>query len=254
MKRNQSFLFIIYFFIILQPILAEEDAEATLGKTHFIVGYTEDKKTVPAVADVSVEALAKSEAMAGRARITSNTQAIPYNLVCDNGVKSVYFSPDDDVRSVLLYLIAQETKSIRIAMFTFTERKLAQALIDAQSRGVQVEVVVDQSNIYSPYNKLTLLHLGHVKLFVYNASAARTKGVSLMHNKFVVFGSNILGKSLVCTGSFNFTRSAHRNNQENIVILDDNILVNKYGKRFEQLKESSDYYQERNAVKRTKKA
>lgn len=245
MKCNQRNLLVIYLLIILSPICAEEESEATLGKTHFIVGYTEDKKTVPAVA---LPCPPKLSATAGA------KEDIPYNLVCDNGVKSVYFSPDDDVRSVLLYLIAQETKSIRIAMFTFTERKLAQALIDAQSRGVQVEVVVDQSNIYSPYNKLTLLHLGHVKLFVYNASAARTKGVSLMHNKFVLFEKNILDKSLVCTGSFNFTRSAHRNNQENIVILDDNILVNKYGKRFEQLKESSDYYQERNAVKRTKKA
>lgn len=245
MKRNQIFLLIVYLLLILKPLCAQEDSVNTyvdtLGKTHFIVGYTEDNKTVAKSADV-------------KPQIIHDAHAIPYNLVCDTGVKSVYFSPDDDVRSVLLYLIAQETKSIRIAMFTFTERKLAQALIDAQSRGVQVEIVVDQSNIYSPYNKLTLLHLGHVKLFVYNASAAPIKGVSLMHNKFALFEKNILGKSLVCTGSFNFTRSAHRSNQENIVVLDDVLLVNKYIKKFEQLKESSDHYQERNAVKRTKKA
>ena len=57
-----------------------------------------------------------------------------------------------------------------------------------------------------------------------------------MHNKFVLFENNILGKSLVSTGSFNFTRAAHRNNQENILVLDDDLFVMKYGKKFEQIK------------------
>jgi len=241
MKRNQKILLIIYLLIILKPLSAQEDSAATLGKTHFIVGYTEDKK-------------ADQQSIEQQPKVVVENHAIPYNLVCNNCVKSAYFSPDDDVRSVLLYLIAQETKSIRIAMFTFTEKKLAQALIDAQLRGVHVEIVVDQSNIYSAYNKLSLLYKGHVKLFVYNSSGIPKKGTSLMHNKFTLFGNNILGKSLVCTGSFNFTRAAHRSNQENVLVLDDDLLVNRYGKKFEQLKESSDHYQERNAVKQIKKA
>jgi len=44
MKRNQKILLIIYLLIILKPLSAQEDSAATLGKTHFIVGYTEDKK------------------------------------------------------------------------------------------------------------------------------------------------------------------------------------------------------------------
>ncbi len=246
MNRKQQFLLIIYLLIILKPIYAQEDPVITLGKTHFIVGYTEDKEVV--------QQSTVPEAKTGRPQITSDTHAIPYNLVSDNRVKSAYFSPEDDIRSVLLYLIAQETKSIRIAMFTFTEKKLAQALNDAQLRGVQVEVVVDPSNIYSPYSKLSLLHQGRIKLFVYNANHMQKKGPSLMHNKFALFGNNILGKSLVFTGSLNFTRSAHRSNQENVLVLDDELLVNRYEKKFEQLKESSDHYQERNAVKQTKKS
>ncbi len=58
---------------------------------------------------------------------------------------------------------------------------------------------------------------------------------------------------MVCTGSFNFTRAAHRSNQENVLVLDDDFFVIKYGKKFEQLKECSDHYRARSAVKQTKK-
>lgn len=235
MNYTQKIILLSYF-VSLTPMQAQEKEQTpALGKTHFIVGYTEEKKVEQQPEPIT------------------QTHAIPHNLICDNCVKSAYFSPDDDVRSVLLYLIAQETKSIRIAMFTFTERKLAQALVEAQSRGVQVEMVVDQSNIYSRYNKLSPMYQGRVKLFVYNGKCIQKKVPSLMHNKFALFGKNILGKSLVCTGSFNFTRAAHRSNQENVLILDDNMLVTKYEKKFEQLKECSDHYQERNAVRQTKK-
>lgn len=241
MKQTHQFLLLI-FHITFLPLFAEETSE-TLGKTHFIVGYTEDKKS------------AVAEAMADRPQIIPTTHPdIPYNLVSNDCVRCAYFSPEDSVRSVLLYLIAQETKYIHVAMFNFTERKLAQALVDAHVRGVHVEVVVDQANIYSPYSKLSLLDQGGVKLFIYNARCIQKNVSSLMHNKFVVFGNNILGKSLVCTGSFNFTRAAHHSNQENVLVLDDAMVITKYGKKFEQLKECSDHYQKRNAVKNTKKS
>jgi phosphatidylserine/phosphatidylglycerophosphate/cardiolipin synthase-like enzyme len=234
-------LLIAFCIISIKPLLAEENSEATFGKTHFIVGYTEDKKPAEESGDNKEQPTQEIR------------QDIPYNLVCNDCVKCVYFSPDDNVRSVLLYLIEQETKYIQIAMFNFTERKLAQALIDAHARGVEIEVVVDPSNVYNPYGKLSLLHQGGVKLFVYNPRSMQKNVPSLMHNKFVVFGNNILGKSLVCTGSFNFTRAAHHSNQENVLILDDSTIVTRYGKKFEQLKEYSDYYQKRNAVRQTKR-
>ena len=122
MNHKQQLFLVIYCAITLHTTHAQEEPASALGKTHFIVGYTKDKKVVQPQKTV----------------IENNT--VPYNLICNDGVKSAYFSPDDDVRSVLLYLIAQETKSIRIAMFTFTEKKLAQALIDARARGVEVEI------------------------------------------------------------------------------------------------------------------
>jgi phosphatidylserine/phosphatidylglycerophosphate/cardiolipin synthase-like enzyme len=58
-----------------------------------------------------------------------------------------------------------------------------------------------------------------------------------MHHKFVIFGNNIGGKSLLWTGSYNFTKSATMNNQENVLVLDEIHLIEKYGRQFELIKQ-----------------
>ena len=51
-----------------------------------------------------------------------------------------------------------------------------------------------------------------------------------MHNKFAIFD----GKLLV-TGSYNWTDSGERFNHENVVILDDPAVVQRYKDSFEHL-------------------
>ncbi len=56
-----------------------------------------------------------------------------------------------------------------------------------------------------------------------------------MHHKFVLFEKNILDKSLLWTGSFNFTKSANSKNQENVLIVDDAYLIQLYSNHFTRL-------------------
>jgi phosphatidylserine/phosphatidylglycerophosphate/cardiolipin synthase-like enzyme len=199
---------------------------SALGVKHFILGYSDyDKQKNPTPIQHPTSA-----------------GAIPFNLVRDNRIKAAFFSPLDDVRSVLLYLIEQEQQSISVAMFAFTDRDLAKALVEAQKRGIRIELIADASSVYGKYNKLHELHQGNIKLFVYNPQHANTNGAGAMHNKFLLFGKNILDKQLVWTGSFNFTRSAHQNNQENILILDDLVLVEQFNQQFVHLKKYCDHY------------
>ena len=51
-----------------------------------------------------------------------------------------------------------------------------------------------------------------------------------MHHKFAVFD-----RRLLATGSYNWTRSAARNNHENIAITDDPRLVEPYRDEFDRL-------------------
>jgi phosphatidylserine/phosphatidylglycerophosphate/cardiolipin synthase-like enzyme len=60
---------------------------------------------------------------------------------------------------------------------------------------------------------------------------------AIAHNKVMV----IDGK-MVITGSFNFTKSAEENNAENLLIIHDKKLAERYTKNWQEHEKHSDVY------------
>lgn len=188
-----------------------------LGKTHFIVGLP-------------------PEQMLTKEKECKQTE-VPGLLRCKDGsFKHALFSPDDDLQKMLVQLIDQEKEYILIAVFSFTNSVIADALVSAKKRGVRVEIVTDISCVRDKFNKIDFLKSNGIKVYVYNPYNVTVLN-NIMHNKFVLFGKNIDGKPLLWTGSFNFTKSAQMNNQENVLILDEINLIDRYQKQFAILKE-----------------
>lgn len=148
-----------------------------------------------------------------------------------------FFSPDDQVRDILISLISCEKKRIRIAIYTITDKRIARALIDAYNEGVPVECVVDPAFKNDRYSKVPLLASAGIPIWVYQSGEGRNG--SLMHNKWAIFDDNFDHKALVWTGSFNFTVRAHEANQENVVILDAPRILTGFSKQYDLLKERS---------------
>lgn len=211
-----------------EPSLCTEiDIPDDFGKTHFIVGCPQEHAT-------KLKAQKKEKS----ADIQADSS---FNLVCDGCIKHVLFSPDDNIQKILLHLIGAEKESIRLTAYSFTDGEVAQALIDAHERGVRVEIIADPACMLDRFGKVPMIKDHDLIVFIYNPDHLKNDKKSLtssiMHNKFIIFGKNVAGKSLVWTGSFNWTKSAHRRNQENVVILDDTHLIDKYTRHFEVLKE-----------------
>ena len=198
--------------------------KSAFGKTHFIVGYQQDQ-------DGST-----SWAHTATTKKDNRLRALEGQEMCD-----VFFSPDDDINIKLLSLIDQEQKHIRIAVFNFTDRNITQALIRAQKRGITVEVITDINCVYDRYNKIDQLYNNDISVLVYNAKQSKT-GSGIMHHKFALFSNNTTGKALVWTGSCNFTRSGCHANQENVVLLGDTKIVNKFLYQFERIKKQTHRY------------
>ncbi len=59
-----------------------------------------------------------------------------------------------------------------------------------------------------------------------------------MHHKFALFTNNA-GKSIVWTGSYNFTKAANEANQENVIVIADNKIFDQFSNQFKRLKERS---------------
>ena len=127
-----------------------------------------------------------------------------------------FFPPKDRVKPLLCELIEEETDAIDVAMFQFTDKDIAQSLLEAYDRGVSLHLIIDKSCLAGHYNQALPLHTAGVPVFIHMGSERN----SLMHNKIMIL------HSLYCvvTGSMNFTNAGANSNRENMLIIQDKSI------------------------------
>ncbi|MBI4143515.1 hypothetical protein HY487_01375 [Candidatus Woesearchaeota archaeon] len=141
-----------------------------------------------------------------------------------NGIQiENYFCPEDDCAAQIIHLIKNSKSSVKAAFFTFTSENIADELLKAQSRGINVKVLVEsrQRNVInSQYKRLKDFGMG-IEL---------DNNKYTMHHKFIIIDDRI-----VATGSFNPTLSADTKNDENLLILHDEKIAGKFSGEFERI-------------------
>lgn len=120
----------------------------------------------------------------------------------------VWFLPDLAVLDRVVKLIDSAEKTIRVAMYTWTHPRLAQACIDAHNRGVDVKCIID-GEAAAGSSKLVKnqLHAAGVPL-------RTSKGPALLHHKFALIDDTTL-----IHGSANWTRAAFKRNDEVLCVM-----------------------------------
>ena len=142
----------------------------------------------------------------------------------------VFFSPDDNPTKQLIREINRSKEKIYIAIYMLTDRKIAQALIDAKNkRKVNVQIVADKINVENKMSKINFLKQNGIDIFIFNPGG-RQLNPPLMHNKFAILDNKIW------SGSFNWTISANIQNHENVILIDEQDVYQKYLNHFEKLK------------------
>jgi len=147
----------------------------------------------------------------------------------------VYFSPDDHPTEHLIRYIDQAKIRIYAAIYMFTDKNFAQALIRAKKeRKVDVQMITDRTSVENKYGKVYLLIEQGIKTFKFqNGSKRGARFAPLMHNKFAIIDDK------VWTGSFNWTISANKKNQENVIYTDEKKVLARFEAHFEKLKNRS---------------
>jgi phosphatidylserine/phosphatidylglycerophosphate/cardiolipin synthase-like enzyme len=103
-----------------------------------------------------------------------------------------------------------------VQAYSFTSIRIAETLVDAHKRGVKVEVILDKSRRNEKKSSAPFLSTGGVQVKI-----DTTRGIA--HNKVIIIDDEI-----VITGSFNFTKRAEEKNAENLLIIHDRKLAEKY--------------------------
>lgn len=158
----------------------------------------------------SVELAEKILYKSGLMQLKGEQPPVPHcNLQICGQESELWFLPDDkDAVSAILELIQTAQKTIRVAMFTFTRYDFTKALIEAQKRGVDTAVVIDNSSGKGASAKVVkMLQEGGVP-------TSLSQGQGLLHHKFMY----IDGKTLV-NGSANWTLAAFTKNDDCFMIL-----------------------------------
>src|ERR1035437_9762902 len=143
----------------------------------------------------------------------------------------VFFSPKGGCTEAVVENVGKAKSTVLVQAYSFTSAPIAKALVDAEKRGVKIEVILDKSQRRDKYTEADfLLHAG-VPTWI-DAKHA------IAHNKIMVIDSHT-----VLTGSFNFTKAAEESNAENLLVIEDAALAKKYTDNWEKHLAHSDKYE-----------
>jgi len=135
----------------------------------------------------------------------------------------VYFGPEAPMVETLLTLLSKTLKSLDLAMFTLTDDRLSDALVDLHRRGIALRVLTDDDKQFDAGSDIRRLADAGIPV-------ARDQSRHHFHHKFAIFD----GRTLV-NGSYNWTRGADRHNRENFMVTDDPSAVSQYQAGFDDL-------------------
>lgn len=140
----------------------------------------------------------------------------------------VFFPPQDKVERLVCELIEEEPKQIDITAFQLTNKKVAQAIINAHHRSINIRIVADVSTL-GRFNKVREIADEGVPVFIYPKAGISEN--SLMHNKIIL----LHGLGTIVTGSMNLTKAGMESNEENLLIMQYQPLFDEYARHFNYL-------------------
>jgi phosphatidylserine/phosphatidylglycerophosphate/cardiolipin synthase-like enzyme len=121
----------------------------------------------------------------------------------------------------LVALIDEAQKSVDVAAFDFELANVADALVRAEQRGVQVRLVTD-----SDYEE----ELGPETLRAAGVPVVTDDRDAFMHNKFIVIDGY-----QVWTGSWNFTENGAYRHNNNVIVIQSPKIAENFTAEFEEM-------------------
>lgn len=149
---------------------------------------------------------------------TPNEQLIIEGVELEN-----YFGPEKDIAPIIARTVARAQESILFMAFSFTDERVGEAILGRADAGVFVQGVFETTgsetdfSYYPPMRDAGLLNL----------QVRQDGNPQIMHHKII-----IVDLETVVLGSFNFSESANRRNDENVIIVTDPVFASYFVEEF----------------------
>ena len=153
----------------------------------------------------------------------TSTDNTPHPDLDLNGIRiETIFESEGNSRARMIELIKSSRSSIYFMAFVFTDDDIAEAMINRHRAGVQVLGVVEARNAAGQGSTFDTFVQAGIDIF-------RDGNPYVLHHKVI-----ILDDSIVITGSYNFSASAARNNDENVLIIHSPEIAASYLEEFDR--------------------
>ena len=135
----------------------------------------------------------------------------------------VYFSPGTDILESISGLLKQAKETLDICVFTITDERLANDILNCHQSGVKVRIITDDNKMFDHGSAIKGLKSTGIAIKIDHSRYH-------MHHKF-----GIIDGKIVFTGSFNWTYTATSHNQENLLVTTNYDINKQYKEQFELL-------------------
>ncbi len=165
---------------------------------------------------------------------TPAQQKVTINTSTGSFPVEVYFAPEDNPIQPLIDVVNNAKYNLYFDYFSFTDDNLRTAIINAKTRGVNVEGIFDLSQYGSngPYGELAYLADADIPV-----SIADNPYGGKLHDKVLIADKGYT-TGVVATGSFNASANANDTNSENLMIIHDKATADKYYAEFLRIRGS----------------
>ncbi len=138
----------------------------------------------------------------------------------------VNFSPNGGCFEKIIDAIKSAKRDIYVAVYAFSDPRIALTLMLMQERGVKIHVLADSKWNHSSYSVMEQMREFDFKFY--------DNPYGLLHDKYMIIDP-LEDDAQVLTGSYNFTRSAQTKNDEILVVFHSKKLAQIYLENFELL-------------------
>lgn len=147
----------------------------------------------------------------------------PYPTIFLNNQKiETYFCPEDNCKDKVLQTLNNANKSIHFMLFYLTDKDITNTLINKHKQGLNIRGIMEKKNInkWSTFNNLKDSEVDLIQ----------DKNKANLHHK--VF---IIDNKTVITGSYNPTTNGNQVNDENILIIHNKNIAERFLEEFDYL-------------------
>ena len=134
-----------------------------------------------------------------------------------------YFCPEDNCQWHVLNALSRATQSIYFMVFSFTDFDISELLVLKKSNGLDVRGVLESKRVTMKYNQYNNLVKGGVIV------RKDVNPYTLHHKVFIIDNKTVI------TGSYNPTKAANTKNDENVLIIHNREIAQKYLEEFDSL-------------------